>query len=228
MCSLTNIFPQEKEQAMTRKQPMLEPLMASLLTLDWEISSQTIRTFEQELEAVRKKVGDDHYSKKLIDLALPICNYLRVRKGLAAPSSMQFLHQAVRTLYSLRQKQKLGATEGRERVRKLVNNFRDLMAEVKRVNATLERATTGKPAPATRKIPAGKKGRKKKVAVRKTRKESPKVEVLKTIRSHKQGIDIATLIKISGFADSTVRGIVYRAVKLGTNKRVRRGFYVAA
>ena len=62
---------------MTRKPHMLEPLMASLLTLDWEISSQTISKFEKELELLKEKVGYDPYSKKLIDLTLPICNYLR-------------------------------------------------------------------------------------------------------------------------------------------------------
>jgi predicted transcriptional regulator of viral defense system len=54
------------------------------------------------------------------------------------------------------------------------------------------------------------------------------VEVLKTIKRHKKGIDTATLIKITGFADSTVRNVVYRAAKEGTIKRVRRGVYVVA
>lgn len=202
--------------------------MASLLTLDWEISSQTIRKFEKELEVLKEKVGDDPYSKKLIDLTLPICNYLRVRKGSAAPASMQFLQQAIRTLHSLVQKQKLGVAERKERIRKLVNNFRDLMADVQRINSTLERATIGKSTPATPKVIAGKKDPARKPAVRKTEKESPKVEIMKTIKEHKQGIDIATLVKISGFADSTVRNTLYKAVKEGTIKRVRRGVYVVA
>lgn len=213
---------------MTRKPHMLEPLMASLLTLDWEISSQTIRKFEKELEVLKEKVGDDPYSKKLIDLTLPICNYLRVRKGSAAPASMQFLHQATRTLHSLGQKQKLGVAERKERIRRLVNNFRDLMADVQRINSTLERATRAKSSPASPKVSAGKKDPSRKPVVKKVKKESPKVEVLKTIKRHKKGIDTATLIKITGFADSTVRNVVYRAAKEGTIKRVRRGVYVVA
>ena len=213
---------------MTRKPHMLEPLMASLLTLDWEISSQTIRKFEKELEVLKEKVSDDPYSKKLIDLTLPICNYLRVRKGSAAPASMQFLHQATRTLHSLGQKQKLGVAERKEIIKRLVNNFRDLMADVQRINSTLERATIAKSSPASPKVTAGKKDPTRKPVVQKIKKESPKVLVLKTIKGHKKGIDIATLIKITGLADSTVRNVVYRAAKEGTIKRVRRGVYVVA
>jgi hypothetical protein len=213
---------------MTGKPHMLEPLMASLLTLDWEISSQTISKFEKELEVLKEKVGDDPYSKKLIDLTLPICNYLRVRKGSAAPASMQFLHQATRTLHSLGQKQKLGVAERKERIRRLVDNFRDLMADVERINSTLEQATIAKSSPASPKVTAGKKDSTRKPAVGKITKESPKVEVLKTIKSHQKGIDIASLIKITGFADSTVRNVVYRAAKEGTIKRLRRGVYVVA
>ena len=213
---------------MRRKQHMLEPLMASLLTLDWEISPQTIGKFEKELEVLKDKVSDDPHSKKLIDLTLPICNYLRVRKGSADPASMQFLHQATRTLHSLRQKSKLGGAERTERIKKLVNSFRDLMVDVQRINSTLDRATTAKSSVATAKVAAGKKGPARKPAARKTRKESPKDEVLKTIKRYRKGIDTATLIKATGLNDSTVRNIVYRAVKEGTIKRLRRGVYAVA
>ena len=211
---------------MTRKQHMLEPLMASLLTLDWEISSQTIGKFEKELETVREKVSNDPHSKKLIDLALPICNYLRVRKGSASPASMQFLHQAIRSLHSLWQKRQLTGEERKERIKKLVNNFGDLMAEVQKINLTLDRASITKSSPGPTKVTAGEKEPVQKPAVRKTKKESPKVEILKTIKSHKKGIDMATLVKISGCAESTVRNVVYRAAKEGSIKRVRRGVYV--
>ena len=212
---------------MTRKQHMLEPLMASLLTLDWEISSQTIGKFEKELEVVREKVADDPYSKKLIDLALPICNYLRVRKGSADPASMQFLHQSIRTLHTLRHKQRPGVSERKEKIKKLLNNFRDLMVDVKRINASLDRATATKSSPSPAKVAAGEKVLARKPAVRKTEKESSKEEVLKTIKRYKKGVDIATLIKTTGVNDSTVRTIVYRGVKEGTIKRIRRGVYVA-
>jgi len=177
---------------------------------------------------LREKVGDDPYSKKLIDLTLPICNYLRVRKGAAAPASMQFLHQSIRTMHRLQQKQKFGVAERKERISKLVHNFRDLMVDVQRINSTLERATKRKSSPLTPKGEARKKDPARKPALPKTTKKTPKDEVFKTIKRYKKGIDIATLIKITGLNDSTVRNVVYRAAKEGAIKRVRRGVYVVA
>ena len=102
------------------------------------------------------------------------------------------------------------------------------MAEVQKINFTLDRTSTTKSSPGTTKVTAGKKEPAQKPPGRKTKKESPKAAILKAMKSHKKGIDIATLVKISGCAESTVRKVVSRAAKEGTIKRVRRGVYVIA
>ena len=73
-----------------------------------------------------------------------------------------------------------------------------------------------------------KKAPTKKVAVRKARKPSPTAQVLKAIKSHRKGIDIATLKKTTGLPDSSIRSVLYRASKEGKIKRIRRGVYVSA
>jgi hypothetical protein len=203
---------------MEQKVDVLEPLKASLLTLDWEISPQTIRKFEKELEGLKAKLAKDPYSKKLIELSLPICNYLRVRKGSASPASMQFLQAATRTLHYFRQRRQPAVAERKKAIKNLVGKFRDLMADVKKVNMAVAHATA---APKS-KVSA------KKPAVRKIRKQSPTVVVLKTIKSCKKGIDIATLKKITGLPDNSIRNILYRAGKEGKIKRISRGVYAYA
>ncbi len=61
---------------MKPKVDLLEPLLASLLTLDWEITPESIQKFEKELKLLRKKLSDDSHSKELIELALPVCMQL--------------------------------------------------------------------------------------------------------------------------------------------------------
>ena len=203
---------------MKQKVDMLEPLKASLLTLDWEISPQTIKKFEEELEGLKGKLAKDPYSKKLIELSLPICNYLRIRKGSASPASMQFLHAATRALHYFRQRRQPAVAERKKAIKSLIGKFGDLMADVNKVNMVVAKATT---AP-KKKAPA------KKPAVRKIQKQSPTVVVLKVINSHKKGIDIPTLKKITGLPDNSIRNILYRACKEGKIKRIRRGVYASA
>ena len=202
---------------MKQKVDVLEPLKASLLTLDWEISPQTIGKFEKELEGLKARLAKDPYSKKLIELSLPICNYLRARKGSASPASMQFLHAATRTLHTFRQSRQPAVAERKKAIKNLFGKFGDLMADVKKVDMVVAHAT----AAPKKKAPA------KKPAVRKIRKQSPTVVVLKTIKSHKKGIHIATLRKITGLPDNSIRNILYRAAKEGKIKRISRGVYAS-
>lgn len=203
-------------------------MMASLLTLDWEITSQSIRKFEQELKALKEKLGRDPHSKRLIELSLPICNYLRVRKGAASPASIQFLKEATRTLHLFWQKRKLAVSERKKALKKLIDKYDNLIADVQRVNSALAQATRAQPAKAAPKAKPKKKAPAKKVAVRKAQKPSPTAQVLKAIKSHSKGIDIATLKKKTGLSGSSISSILYRASKEGKIKRIRRGVYVSA
>jgi len=88
-----------------------------------------------------------------------------------------------------------------------------------------------KKVPAKKKAAAKKKGPAKKTAVpkpKRARKLSDTAKVLQVIRRHKKGADVPKLKERTGFADSKVRAIVYRATKEGKIKRVRRGVYITA
>lgn len=207
-----------KEKTMKQKVDVLEPLKASLLTLDWEISPGTIRKFEEELERLKTKVAQDPYSKKLIELSLPICNYLRVRKAAASPASMQFLHAATRTLHYFRQRRQPAVAERKKAIKNLIGKFGDLMTDVKKINMEVAKAR----AALQKKSPA------KKPTASKIQQESPTAMVLKVIKSYQKGIDIPTLKKITGLPDNSIRNILYRASKEGKIKRVRRGVYASA
>lgn len=222
-----------KESTMKPKPNLLEPLLASLLTLDWEISGDSIQKFEEELVALKKRLSDDADSKGLIVLALPVCNYLRVRKGSASPASMQFLHEATRTLHLFQRDKKLGVSARRKVVNSLHSKFQTLLADVQRINSAVVRVTRPKPKaaalPSSPKTAVKTKTKKKtKPPVRRVKKQTATTEVLKVIASHKKGVELAKLRRRTGFADSTIRGILSKAIKEGKVKRISRGVYVAA
>ena len=74
----------------------------------------------------------------------------------------------------------------------------------------------------TKKAPAKKTSAKKAAALTATD------QVINIIKRAKEGIDIPTLIKKTGFEDKTIRNIVFKASKQGEIKRAGRGIYVAA
>jgi len=85
-------------------------------------------------------------------------------------------------------------------------------------------------AKAKKKAPVKKKVRAKKTVapkVKRAKKLSDTDKVLRVVRGHKKGVDVTKLKKKTGFADSKVRAIVYRASKEGKIKRLRRGVYIS-
>ena len=53
-------------------------------------------------------------------------------------------------------------------------------------------------------------------------------EILRIVSQYKEGVDVFTLMKRTGFDESTVRNIISRTCKQGKIKRVGRGLYVGA
>jgi hypothetical protein len=84
-----------------------------------------------------------------------------------------------------------------------------------------------KRAPVRKKIVA-RKPKKVPSRARKAKKLTATAEVLKVIKGHKKGVDIPTLKKKTGFADTKIRAIIHRASKEGKIKRLTRGVYASA
>ena len=53
-------------------------------------------------------------------------------------------------------------------------------------------------------------------------------QVINIVNRSKEGVDVPTLIKKTGFEDKKIRNIVFKASKAGEIKRAGKGIYVAA
>ncbi|MCK4388648.1 MAG: hypothetical protein KAV83_00230 [Desulfobacterales bacterium] len=72
-----------------------------------------------------------------------------------------------------------------------------------------------------------KKATVKEPAAKKGKAGTASEQVVKIIRRGKEGVDVPTLIKKSGFEDKKMRNIINRVLKQGKIRRVARGVYVA-
>ena len=111
----------------------LAQLKESLLTLDWEITPESIQDFEKELQAVGDKHGDDRHCMAVIKMSLGVLTYLRAAKADAAPISVQFLHGATRGLDLFVREPAPTDAERSEVMDNLLGQFRRVKAEIQRM-----------------------------------------------------------------------------------------------
>ncbi len=111
----------------------LAQLKESLLTLDWEITPESIQDFEEELQAVSAKHGDNRHCLAVIKMSLGVLQYLRAAKADAAPISVQFLHGAARGLDLFLREAAPTETERSEVMDTLLGQFRRVKAEIQRM-----------------------------------------------------------------------------------------------
>ncbi len=111
----------------------LVQLKENLLTLDWEISEENIKSFEKELKGVSDKLSEDRNSNAIIKMALGVLQYLRVAKGSAAPISIQFLHAATHGLDLFGREPAPTDSECNQVMDKLLGQFRRVKAEIQRM-----------------------------------------------------------------------------------------------
>ncbi|MBW2331014.1 MAG: hypothetical protein JRF30_08830 [Deltaproteobacteria bacterium] len=76
--------------------------------------------------------------------------------------------------------------------------------------------------------PARKAAAKKAPAKKKAAALTATDQVVNIIKRSKEGVDVPTLVKKTGFEDKKIRNIVFKASKQGQIKRAGRGIYVAA
>jgi hypothetical protein len=126
----------------------LAQLKENLLTLDWEITPESIQNLEKELQAVSDKHGDDRHCMAVIKMSLGVLTYLRAAKADAAPISVQFLHGATRGLDLFVREPAPTETERSEVMDKLLGQFRRVKAEIQRMKPPAEEPPAVAPEPA--------------------------------------------------------------------------------
>jgi predicted transcriptional regulator of viral defense system len=52
-------------------------------------------------------------------------------------------------------------------------------------------------------------------------------QVIRVMKRHRKGIDVATLVKKTGFGEQRIRNTLNRAYREGKISRIKRGVYLA-
>jgi lambda repressor-like predicted transcriptional regulator len=114
----------------------------------------------------------------------------------------------------------------KKEIKALDKKMEKLIAAVdKSKKPTTGKKTTAKSvkAKSTKKAPA-----KKALAKKKTTKLTATDQVLRILKGRKRGVNVATLMKKTGFDSKKIQNIIHRIYKQGKIKRVGKGLYVGA
>lgn len=111
-------------------------------------------------------------------------------------------------------------------IKALEKKMKNLIAVVEKS----EKPATGKKTTAksvkakpSQKVPAKKAPAKKKIT-----KLTATAQVLKILKGSTKGVNVATLIKKTGFDRKKIQNILHRTYKMGKIRRVGKGLYVGA
>jgi hypothetical protein len=170
-----------------------------------------MKKFKKDLQVVSKEFDAlMRKTRQLVD---------KVRKGVA--EDLKKAQALVRP--------EVGAKRTADALKSLTKTMERITAGVEK----FEKEQVAKRKKAKAKAKPAKKARVRKAAVKKPAVKKAKTltatdQVLKIIKRSKKGVDVPTLVKKTGLAQTTVRNIVSRAAKQGKIKRVGRGIYVGA
>ncbi len=116
-----------------------QKLKESLLSLDWEISSENIDKFLESLNDIRNHFSDDKFVNKITLIMSNVLNYIKKAKQLVSPLSMQILHTGVNCIEHtiLTSKPKV---DQKEFFSKIFNQYKLLKFEIDQIKEKRRRA----------------------------------------------------------------------------------------
>jgi predicted Rossmann fold nucleotide-binding protein DprA/Smf involved in DNA uptake len=102
----------------------------------------------------------------------------------------------------------------------VVRDLKRLTQKTEKIVKKLEKLEKTKP------LKRPKSKAKKNPVVKKAKGESPGDTVLTIFKRRKKGIDVATLKKMTGLKDNSLRGVIFRLRQKGEIKSESNGLYV--
>lgn len=104
----------------------LQVLKALVLSIDWEISEDTVSGFLLELGRLQKTHADDPVNRKWFELLVGIGNYILKRKADIHPEAIRLLHAVFRDMEDTFVPDRMPAAQRKERLLSRISEYNRL------------------------------------------------------------------------------------------------------
>ena len=108
----------------------LEGLKSLVMTIDWEISENTLGALQEELNALRSRYADDKPVSILLKMMTSLSGYVQKRKGSSHPESIQLFHVVAKDLAKIVEDPGMDSRTRNVIVKKDIDRFQELKSEI--------------------------------------------------------------------------------------------------
>jgi hypothetical protein len=137
---LSSIFGEdvsEKEGLETTGGSPLAELQVLMLTIDWEISDDTLNAFNKELESLKRLLTGAPYVPPLLKMLSSIIGYLKNKKSRAHPNTLNILRSVFACLERVVESADLSFQEKKALLDSEIEGFKKLKSDITGTPATL-------------------------------------------------------------------------------------------
>lgn len=125
----------------------LNNLSAIILSMDWEITDDTMDNFLAEVNSLKKNYAEDKFNLTYLKLHESVGQYIRRKKADAHPESIKFLHSVYSAFEKTINSAKIEDKEKNKMLKDQINKFGVLKAKIsgkQPAEALIKRSSDGK------------------------------------------------------------------------------------
>ncbi|MEF8822790.1 MAG: hypothetical protein V5A74_01625 [Desulfohalobiaceae bacterium] len=142
----------QEESQSTEEQTLLGNLESAVLTMDWELSDETVKTFLSELSSLKAPLSEDRLQANFLKILQSLGKYIQKRKAKAEPETINLLQTVFADFKKVVESEELTRKQKKEILVKNIEQYNALkskIAEGKRVKVADSRADDARPATAS-------------------------------------------------------------------------------
>jgi hypothetical protein len=134
----SDTFPDDMAESQV---PELRELKAVILSLDWEISDETMSGLFDQLELLKKKHTEDNLNLGFFKLMQAVGKYIHQSKANSHPNAIKLLNSSFNSLEKVLEDQSMPELRRKKLLAIEVNRFKDLKEQIARRRALGEDST---------------------------------------------------------------------------------------
>jgi hypothetical protein len=112
------------------EQSRLSNLESVVLTLDWEISDETVSSFLSEVESLKASLSRDKLQDNFLKILQSLGKYLQRRKGEALPETINLLHTVFADFKQVLETQEISRKQKKDLLLKDIERYNALKSKI--------------------------------------------------------------------------------------------------